>query len=265
MESYFPAEANQYRYDSMMTVDTGASAEGFAPDMGVDPFDDMLPDSSFSSLFPATEPDVAMAQNPLGHHYYSMSSSVQDWQPQWELQQHSRTQSDPGSYISRLNNGQAAFAGGLSAGVPLQDDHRQTIRSASDGQIQGKHFFLGKHRQSKHYFLHTISNHHGVFPEWEPPGISKGRGVDLLTHSLTPSTFLPAARIGGSSTSACALRCSTLSIMTRRRDQCRRSTAKWPRDHVHRYLLPPSENEASDVLSSRGRRRSPSILPPTHC
>lgn len=157
MESYFPAEANQYRYDSMMTVDTGASAEGFAPDMGVDPFDDMLPDSSFSSLFPATEPDVAMAQNPLGHHYYSMSSSVQDWQPQWELQQHSRTQSDPGSYISRLNNGQAAFAGGLSAGVPLQDDHRHTIRSASDGQIQGKHFFPGKHRQSKHTYLHTIS------------------------------------------------------------------------------------------------------------
>lgn len=240
MESYFPAEANQYRYDSMMTVDTGASAEGFAPDMGVDPFDDMLPDSSFSSLFPATEPDVAMAQNPLGHHYYSMSSSVQDWQPQWELQQHSRTQSDPGSYISRLNNGQAAFAGGLSAGVPLQDDHRQTIRSASDGQIQGKHFFPWEASSVQAYLPTYHFNHHGVFPEWEPPSISKGRGVDLLTHSLTPSTLPPAARIGSSSTSACALRCSALSIMTRRRDQCRRSTAKWPRDHVHRYLLPPT-------------------------
>lgn len=228
MESYFPAEANQYRYDSMMTVDTGASAEGFAPDMGVDPFDDMLPDSSYSSLFSATEPDVAMAQNPLGHHYYSMSSGVQDWQPQWELQQHSRTQSDPGSYISRLNNGQAAFAGGLSAGVPLQDDHRQTIRSASDGQIQGKHFLSWEASSVQAYLLHTISNHHGVFPEWEPPSISKGggRSTHSLTHSLTPSTLLPAARIGSSSTSACALRCSALSIMTRRRDQCRRSTAK---------------------------------------
>lgn len=92
-----------------------------------------------------------------------------------------------------------------------------------------------------------------------------GRYTHSLTHSLTPSTLPPAARIGSSSTSACALRSSALSIMTRRRDQCRRSTAKWPRDHVHRYLLPPSENEASNVLSSRGRRRSPSILPPTHC
>lgn len=193
MESYFPAEANQYRYDSMMTVDTGASAEGFAPDMGVDPFDDMLPDSSFSSLFPATEPDVAMAQNPLGHHYYSMSSSVQDWQPQWELQQHSRTQSDPGSYISRLNNGQAAFAGGLSAGVSLQDDHRQTIRSASDGQIQGKHFFSWDASSVQAYLPTYHFNHHGVFPEWEPPSISKGRG-GRSTHSLTHSFDLTTRR-----------------------------------------------------------------------
>lgn len=157
----------------------------------------------------------------------------------------------------------------LLAGSRLECIFKTTIGRRSGRLQMGKYkvspFFLGKHRQSKHYFLHTISNHHGVFPEWEPPGISKGRGVDLLTHSLTPSTFLPTARIGSSSTSACALRCSALSIMTRRRDQCRRSTAKWPRDHVHRYLLPPSENEASDVLSSRGRRRSPSILPPTHC
>lgn len=178
-----------------MTVDTGASAEGFAPDMGVDPFDDMLPDSSFSSLFPATEPDVAMAQNPLGHHYYSMSSSVQDWQPQWELQQHSRTQSDPGSYISRLNNGQAAFAGGLSAGVPLQDDHRQTIRSASDGQIQGKHFFPGKHRQSKYtsyipFPSITESSPSGSLQAYKGAG---GRSTHSLTHSLLRPSYPPPA------------------------------------------------------------------------
>lgn len=196
MESYFPAEANQYRYDSMMTVDTGASAEGFAPDMGVDPFDDMLPDSSFSSLFPATEPDVAMAQNPLGHHYYSMSSSVQDWQPQWELQQHSRTQSDPGSYISRLNNGQAAFAGGLSAGVSLQDDHRQTIRSASDGQIQGKHFFSWE-ASSVQALLPTYHFQPSrSLPRVEASKHIKGAGgrsTHSLTHSLPRPYYPPPA------------------------------------------------------------------------
>lgn len=151
----------------------------------------------------------------------------------------------------------------LLAGSRLECLFKTTIGRRSGRLQMGKYkvspFFLWEASSVQAYLLH---NHHGVFPEWEPPSISKGgggRSTHSLTHSLTPSTLLPAARIGSSSMSACALRCSALSVMTRR------STAKWPRDHVHRYLLPPSENEASNVLSSRGRRRSPSILPPTHC
>lgn len=154
----------------------------------------------------------------------------------------------------------------LLAGSRLECLFKTTIGRRSGRLQMGKYkvstFFLGKHRQSKHttyipFPTITESSPSGSLQAYQRGG--GGRSTHSLTHSLTPSTLLPAARIGSSSTSACALRCSALSVMTRRCDQCRRSTAKWPRDHVHRYLLPPSE---SNVLSSRGRRRSPSILPP---
>lgn len=136
-----------------MSIDTGAAAQGFAPEDLERPQQAYSNDISFVpslSGLPVAMPQGGIVGQWLAHQ--QQTEQAQDALDQFvqeglARQAHTRTQSDPSAYTLG-SNGQFALVGNVSGGIPFPGQQQMPLRPASDGQI------------SKLAFLFLTSQHH---------------------------------------------------------------------------------------------------------
>ena len=124
-----------------MSIDTGAAAQGFAPD-NIEGPQQQAYSNEFSFVQSLTGVPVAMPQgNIVGQWLKEQAQHELDQFVQEGLarQAHTRTQSDPAAYPLG-SNGQFALVGNVSGGIPFPGQQQMPLRPASDGQISKSAF-----------------------------------------------------------------------------------------------------------------------------
>lgn len=116
---------------SNMTIDTGAAAQGFAPEVTNGLEEPQQAYSNNYSLVSLTGLAVRMPQALFGGQYPAQQNEQAELEQFIQQAHQARTQSDPATYTLGPN-GQFSVAGG---GVPFHGQQQMPFRPASDGQI----------------------------------------------------------------------------------------------------------------------------------